>query len=161
VSFVGLYDFSLDPKGRVVIPARLREGFETKQAYVCSFPEGCAAVFTVAEFNQRFLSRAQRLDRQGQDGRDLARALSSQSQMVDIDAQWRLTVPPRQRTYALLEPNSPVVVVGAISRIELWQPERWEARFGKANEKLLNGTDIFVGEDEGDLSPVLAEVPRA
>jgi MraZ protein len=160
VSFVGYYDFSLDPKARVVIPARLRDGFETKQAYVCSYPEGCAAVFTVAEFN-RFLVRAMKLDRQGQGGRDLARALSSQSQLVDIDAQWRLTVPPRQRAYALLEPNSPVVVVGAISRIELWQPERWEARFGEANEKLLNGADIFVNEDDGDLGPALVEAPQA
>jgi MraZ protein len=161
VSFVGLYDFSLDPKGRVVIPARLRDGFETKQAYVCSFPEGCAAVFTVAEFNRRFLARAMRLDRQGQEGRDLARALSSQSQLVDIDAQWRLTVPPRQRSFALLEPNNPVVVVGAISRVELWQPERWDARFGRANEKLLNGTDIFVDDDEADLSGTFAEALQA
>lgn len=157
MSFVGWYDFSLDPKGRVVIPARLRAGFETKRAYVCSYPEGCAAVFTVPEFERRFLLRAMRLDGRGQDGRKLARAISAQAQEVDIDAQWRLTVPPKQREYAKLEPNSPVVVVGALNRVELWQPERWEGQFAPANEKLLNGTDIFAGDEEAELGLALAE----
>ena len=49
--------------------------------------------------------------------------LSALSSEVEIDGQWRLTIPANLREYAGLEPEKPVMVIGALNRIELWQTE--------------------------------------
>jgi MraZ protein len=149
VNFVGEFDYSIDPKGRVIVPARLRNGFGEQKAYVSCYLDGCLAVWTSEEFERRFVARARRLERRGREGRDIARAMISQSSFVELDSQWRLTIAPNLREYARLELDKPVKIVGAINHIELWEPGRWRDRVNPGLELLRSGTSIF-DEDGAD-----------
>jgi division/cell wall cluster transcriptional repressor MraZ len=72
--------------------------------------------------------------------RQMARAIAAHSSRVDIDTQWRITVPSACREWAGLGTESPVMVVGVLDRIELWKVELWRERMAPSMESLANGT---------------------
>ncbi|HET9061176.1 MAG TPA: division/cell wall cluster transcriptional repressor MraZ [Acidimicrobiales bacterium] len=137
--FYGSFEYALDAKGRIILPARLRSQFETKRALVSCYVDKCLAVWTPDEFN-RYLERAESMEGHGAEGRNLARTLSALSAEVEIDGQWRLTIPANLRHYAGLEPERPVMVIGALNRIELWQVDLWQQRMAPSLESLADGT---------------------
>jgi MraZ protein len=143
--FHGSFEYSLDAKGRLILPARLRSEFETKKAYVSGYMERCLAVWPPAQFD-RFLAQAEVMEAHGSEGRNLARVLSALSTDAEFDAQWRLTIPANLREYAGLEPDQPVMVVGALSRVELWRVELWHQRTAASVESLANGTSPLFSE---------------
>lgn len=143
--FYGSFEYSLDAKGRLILPARLRSQFDTKRALVSCYVDQCLAVWTYEQFD-RHLARAQAMEVKGPGGRNLARALSGWSADVEIDGQWRLTIPANLRAYAGLEPEQPVMVVGAFNRIELWQVGLWQQQMASSLESLANGTSELFTE---------------
>jgi len=145
--FHGSFEYSLDAKGRLILPARLRNDFDTKRAYVSCYMDRCLAVWAPEEFT-RHLAWAEAMERHGSEGRNLARTLSALSAEMEIDAQWRLTIPPNLREYAGLEPDKPVMVIGALNRIELWQAELWRQRMAPSLESLANGTSPLFADLE-------------
>jgi transcriptional regulator MraZ len=152
LAFVGEFEYAMDPKARVILPAPLREGFNG-HAYVSCYTDGCLAVWALEEFERRYIARARRLDRRGREGRDIARAMASQASYVDIDAQWRLLIGPNLREYARLQPDSRLKIVGAINHIELWEPERWRDRLEPGLAILRSGSGLF-DEEEDDFDEV-------
>jgi MraZ protein len=137
----GSFEHSLDSKGRVIVPASLRSRFERNKdaAVVSCYLEKCLAVWPPEEFAHR-LSMAMAAQDRGQEERQMARALTGYSTKVDIDTQWRITVPSAWRDYAGLETESPVMVVGVLDRIELWKVDLWRERMAPSMEGLANGT---------------------
>ena len=123
-AFVGRYEHSLDSKGRVILPAKFRSDFE-RGGYLAEHHEGCLALWTPGEF-QRQLQAMQEEAAQGQSARNRARIWAASSHEVEIDRQGRMAIPSRLREFATLEGD--VLVHGAIDRIELWNPARWEER---------------------------------
>jgi MraZ protein len=138
--FYGSFEYLLDAKGRIILPARLRGPFETKRALVSGYIDRCLAIWTPEQFNQHLLAKAEAMESHGVEGRNLARTLSALSSEVEIDGQWRLTIPGNLRDYAGLAPEKPVMVIGALNRIELWQTELWAQRMAPSLESLANGT---------------------
>ena len=133
--FFGRYEHSLDAKGRVVLPARFRAGFDTK-AFLSQYLDGCLALWTPDEFGKRFAEFSQSQTR-GTTERQLARFWSGGVSELEIDRQGRLgPVPQYMKDFAHLDRS--VLVVGAMERVELWAPQEWEARVRPAEANLLN-----------------------
>jgi MraZ protein len=154
--FHGSFEYSLDPKGRVILPARWRPGFETKKAYLSCYVDRCLAVWAPDEFS-RHLAWAEAMEGRGTEGRNLARAMSALSIEVELDAQWRITVPATFREYAGLELDQPVMITGALRRIELWQVDLWRQGMAPSMESLANGTSSLFS----DQSAAAEHVPEA
>jgi MraZ protein len=152
--FHGTFEHSLDAKGRLILPARLRSHFDTKEAYVSVYPERCLAIWPPLQFS-RHLARAEIMETRGIEGRQLARVLTGMSNEAEFDGQWRLTIPPMLREYAGLEPDQPVMVVGALSRVELWQVQLWREQTASSIESIANGTSDLFSE------PLPPAVPQA
>ncbi|HUB70565.1 MAG TPA: hypothetical protein VL984_09095 [Acidimicrobiales bacterium] len=138
----GRFEHSLDTKGRFVVPAQLRYRYERNKdaAVVTCYLERCLAVWPPEEFN-RLLAVAMEAQDLGQEERHRARALTGYSAKVDIDTQWRITVPSFFREYSGLEPEKPVVVVGVLDRMELWNLGAWRERMGPTMEGLAAGAE--------------------
>jgi MraZ protein len=119
--FVGRYEHSLDVKGRIILPARFRTSFDTV-AFVSKHNERCLAIWTPEAFERKLDEMQEIQDRSPQD-RAIARAWASGSAEVELDKQGRVAIPGHLRDYAHLE--SAVLVHGAISHIEVWDPEEW------------------------------------
>jgi MraZ protein len=113
-------------------------------------------VWTHEQFEQH-LARAEAMEALGAPGRNLARLLSAMSAEVEIDGQWRLTIPANLREYAGLEPDQPVMVAGAFNRIELWKVSLWRERMAPSLESLADGTsDLFCDASASGTAPALA-----
>jgi MraZ protein len=157
LNFDGRFEHLLDPKARVVVPARLRGGFATRKAHVTAYMGGCLAVWTPEGYERLYLSLAHKLQKHRP---DMSLALSSHSEDIELDAQWRLTIPPELIEYAKLELGKPLVVAGNVNHIELWRPDEWAKRTGPCLDELRRGTsDLFAllfsdGGDESEPSQV-------
>jgi MraZ protein len=122
--FVGRHEHSLDVKGRIILPARYRTNFDTL-AYISKNTERCLALWTPDAFERKADEMQAIFDRSPQD-RAMVRAWASGSTEVELDRQGRVAIPSYLREYAHLE--SAVLIHGAISHIELWDPAEWTVR---------------------------------
>ena len=136
--FYGQYEHSIDPKGRLILPAKYRALFEQSGAggYLTQESEGCLGLYTPDEFESKS-DLMQALAKQGTDERNMVRLWASRTAQVEIDRQGRFAIPSQLRTYASLETE--VLVMGAIERVELWDPSRWSERIAPQEENLMAG----------------------
>ncbi len=121
--FLGTYSPRLDEKGRLALPAKYRPVL-AEGVVVTRGQERCLFVFTRETFEQR--TQALR------DAPMASKAVRTYSRMYGAEAhddvpdrQGRVTIPAALRAYAGLDRD--VVVVGAIGRLEIWDPQQWEA----------------------------------
>jgi MraZ protein len=127
----------VDTKGRIVLPARFRKDFDT-QAYLSQYTDGCVALWTPEEFDKQLAAMEERQQHSSED-RNMARIWAGTSAEVEIDRQGRLAVPAYLRTFAQL--GSTVLVMGALERVELWNPDVWDARVRPAEDAMINPPD--------------------
>lgn len=134
--FVGRYEHSLDEKGRIILPARFRTSFDNL-ALLSKYNEGCLAIWTPEEFDKKAEEMALLMDGTPEE-RQRARAWSMGSAEVDLDRQGRVAIPAHLRVFADLSEGSTVLVHGALSHLELWNPALWEVQ-GAAGDASLTG----------------------
>lgn len=133
--FFGRYEHSLDAKGRVILPAKFRSAF-AHGGYLTQFFDGCLALFTPDRFDLQMEEMQANAETSG-DARNLARVVASGSHEAEVDRQGRMFIPVHLRDFARLEGD--VLVHGAIDRVELWNPEIWEAKLRPVERRLNEG----------------------
>jgi MraZ protein len=128
--FRGLFEHTLDDRGRVALPARYRQEFESG-AVLTLGPDGCVVVYTQEGFLERSKEGASdsSLTRIGRMKRRVFDAFSFD---VELDRQGRILVPAKFSDTAGLD--GPVVIAGVRECLEIWNPERWEKVYGEAVE---------------------------
>ena len=121
--FFGLYQHTLDDKGRLILPAEFRKALEDG-AYVGPAPGGCLVIYNEERFDEVSADITQAAKEGGtEESVNAARRFFSSVQQVTPDKQGRILIAPRLRAAAQLERD--VIVTGQQNRIELWAPERW------------------------------------
>ena len=114
----GQYAHNIDAKGRLFIPARLRE--ELGQTFhVTVGMDHCLSIYSDeswAAFTDKVrslpYSKAKAL-----------RPLFANAIDCEPDGQGRILIPAKLREYANLQKE--VVVIGSFDRVEIWNAERW------------------------------------
>jgi MraZ protein len=119
----GEYPYSIDDKGRVVVPPPFREFVEDGMILTRGM-EGCLYIFPLAAW-KRVEEQLEQLPLTDASSRAFVRFFYSGASKSRLDAQSRVSVPQPLRTFAEL--NTDVVVAGAPGRLELWSPARWDA----------------------------------
>lgn len=119
--FFGTYEHSLDDKGRLILPAKIRARL-SGAVYLTQHHDRCAAMWTLEQFEKEVEAQLAEAEK-GSAERNDVRSWSATVHEVDLDRQGRMAIPQQLRTYAGLEQE--VLVIGAINRVELWSPERW------------------------------------
>jgi MraZ protein len=121
--FLGEYQHTLDPKGRVILPSAFRELLEEGLVMTVGL-DHCLTVHPVADW-QRVIESLRTLRTTDRRERMFARMLTASAHPEQLDRQGRITIPSRLREYANLDKE--IAVVGADSRVELWDAPAWEA----------------------------------
>ena len=121
--FLGEYQHSLDPKGRVIFPAAYRDQLGEGLVMTVGV-DNCITVHPALEW-ERVISGLRRLRSTDRRERMFGRMMTSMAHPDELDRQGRVTIPARLREYADLDRD--VTVVGADTRIELWDTARWES----------------------------------
>ncbi len=119
--FFGRYEHSLDPKGRVILPAKFRVDFD-RGGFLSQYRDRCLALWTPEDFEKQMVNMEQAQE-QGRDERNLARLWAAGTQEVEVDRQGRIAIPQHLREFAQLDGD--VLVHGALNRVELWSPAVW------------------------------------
>lgn len=127
----GEFDHTLDPKGRVTLPARYRDYFRDGVVMV-RFPdrEPCISVFhpdSWAEFDQKYLEEKDFFE--SVDDRWSARDIYRMQDFVEPDAQGRVLVPAQR--IKELELNGKVKIIGVRTHLEIWNPDTLAAEDAK------------------------------
>jgi MraZ protein len=122
--FTGEYLHSLDPKKRLTIPSEWREMVgEPRKFYVLPAVESkCVSLYRVPDF-MRKLSRLKEHSIADPKARQMARILGSRSAFLGWDSAGRIRIKDDLLAGAGLEHK--VVLLGALDRIELWNPDDW------------------------------------
>lgn len=136
--FFGRFEHTVDEKGRLTLPAKFRVDFE-HGGYLTQGLDGCLSLWTPDEFEAQTAAMQARAS-QSQADRNLVRLWASSSTDLTVDRQGRISVPARLRAFAGLADD--VLVLGAIDRVELWDPGRWDEKVGSAEQRLAAGTDL-------------------
>ena len=117
-SLMGTYEHTMDAKGRMAFPTKLRERLGVSFIVTIGL-DGCLSVYSDArwaEFKARCdalpISQARKM-----------RVLFANASKCEPDAQGRILIPANLRQYAALERE--VIINGASKCLELWSPERW------------------------------------
>ncbi len=125
---MGEFSHSLDDKGRITIPARLREDLDVHFVMTKGL-DGCLFLYPMNEWH-KLEERLKALPLTNANARAFQRLFLAGAQDVEVDRQSRVTVPPRLREYAGV--NRDVVLVGVSNRVELWSQDNWQAYQVKA-----------------------------
>ncbi len=127
-AFSGKYYYTLDPKGRIIIPAPFREiissNYNAKLFIVNALFDKCLHIFPQEEWN-RFEEKVRQLPGMLEEVRFLKRRVIASAQEVELDKQGRILIPATHREDAGLD--SDIVIVGQIDKIELWDRKEWDS----------------------------------
>ncbi|MBC3939402.1 MULTISPECIES: division/cell wall cluster transcriptional repressor MraZ [Anaerotruncus] len=133
----GQYTHSIDAKGRVNFPAKLRE--ELGERFIITRGlDNCLFVYSVDEWDQL---AAKLHELPISKSAPLNRFFFAGAAEAEPDKQGRVLLPAHLREYAGLDRD--VTIAGVSNRAEIWDSERWE----KQNEQ-LTAESIATAMDE-------------
>lgn len=120
----GKYRHSLDAKGRLFVPAKLRE--ELGDAfYIAKAPDACLKLYPEAEW-ERMLERVRQLPGSRVSG---LREFFANVNKIEPDKQGRFVLSDSYRQYAHIDQE--VYFLGQANVAEIWDAERYEAEEAK------------------------------
>lgn len=120
---IGEYEHSLDVKGRLILPAKIREDMGDK-FIVTKGLDGCLFGFSQNEWTN-FEEKLKTLPLTNKNARDFVRFFLSGATECEIDKQGRFLIAGNLREYANLEKDA--IIIGVGTRIEIWNREKWKS----------------------------------
>lgn len=120
--FMGEYQHALDGKGRLFIPARLREELGDRFIMTRGL-DRCLFVYPLAEW-ATLERKLKELPFTRSDARAFVRFFFAGATECELDNQGRVLIPANLRNYAGIERET--VIIGVSTRLEIWSLEAWE-----------------------------------
>ena len=141
--FIGEYEYSLDTKGRVVMPPKFREDIGEKFILTKGL-DGCLFAYSQAEWTN-FEEKLKTLPLTNKNARDFVRFFLSGAIECEFDPkQGRFLIPGNLRNYAKLEKD--VVFLGVGTRIEIWDKAIWEKDAAEISaDEIAENMDTYLG----------------
>jgi MraZ protein len=118
--------YSVDDKGRVSLPAKLRKYVspEANDTFIVTRGfEKCLFVYPIDEWN-KLEANLRNLSSYDPQHRRFMRALLELAQESQLDSQARISIPMELREYASIQ--NEVRIIGTLDKIELWNPKVYE-----------------------------------
>jgi MraZ protein len=115
--FTGVYEYSMDDRGRIPLPPRFRRDLQDGVVLTQGTPDRCLRVYSNAKFEE-MAALIQAEPATTEAGRVGRRVFFSGSHTTELDGQGRVLVPPTMRRWAGLAGE--VVVTGSGDWMEIW-----------------------------------------
>jgi MraZ protein len=124
--FSGEYDCSVDAKGRMLIPSkvksRLPEGY-AQSIYVVKSTDPCLVIYSTPEW-EKVAGKVTSLNEFDENTAFIQRNFLRNSIEVELDSLGRFLIPKKLLDYAGLGKDA--ILVGLGNRLELWEPTKYE-----------------------------------
>ena len=133
----GRYQHNIDAKGRIFVPAKLRE--KLGDSFIAAaVMDHCVCLYSMEEWDKLQQGLAEMPMTKA---RKLQRYLSANAADVQIDAQGRILLPANLRKYANI--GKTAAIIGQNTYAEIWDEAAWEER----EQKLLSGGNLAAAMD--------------
>ena len=127
---IGEYEHSMDTKGRLIMPAKLKEDIGEKFV-VTKGLDGCLFVYSQSEW-KNFEEKLRTFPLANKDSRALMRFFLAGAMECEIDKQGRFLITSNLREFAELEKE--VVIIGVLTKIEIWSKDKWQKYSADENQ---------------------------
>ena len=118
---MGEYEHTLDAKGRISMPAKLRKDMGDKFILTKGL-DGCLFAFSQEEW-LNFENKLKLLPLSDKNARNFVRYFLAGATECEFDKQGRILLPANLREYAGIDKD--IVSVGVYSRVEIWSRDRY------------------------------------
>lgn len=119
---IGEYHYNLDSKGRIAVPAKLRN-LLSEEVIITRGLDNCLFVFPKKDWEEISL-KIKNLPLSQANSRAFARLMLAGAMSVEMDKQGRIIIPDYLRKFAELKKK--VVIAGVYNRLEIWDEQKWE-----------------------------------
>ena len=118
---IGEFPCSMDLKGRLNFPAKLREDLGERFFVAKGLGDPCLCVYPLEEWDRK---REKLRALPAYQAAELQRYLFSTAAEVEPDKQGRIVIPQGLRDH--IGPEKEVMVIGSDNRCEIWSKQEWE-----------------------------------
>ena len=132
IMFMGEYHHSIDEKGRIIIPSKLREGLK-ENFIITRGLDGCLFIYPKEEWDSVINKYKELPDTK--EKRQFMRIFLSGASACEYDKQGRINVPKPLIDYAKLDHDC--IIIGVDERLELWSKNIWD-NFINSNEEAMS-----------------------
>lgn len=132
--FIGEYQHALDPKNRIIVPSKFREGLDNTFIMTKGL-DGCLYGYPMSEW-VKLEEKLKTLPLTNKDARAFSRFFFSGATEIEIDKQGRALIPQNLIEYAFI--TREIVTIGVSNRIEIWSKEK----YNQYNEQNLDYDEI-------------------
>lgn len=139
--FIGEFNYSIDEKGRISLPAKFRVSLKSG-AVVTRGLDNCLFVYPKSEWTV-LAKKISSLPISQANSRAFSRLMLAGAMDVAIDKLGRIILPEYLREYAGLKKK--VVIAGLYNRLEVWAEDKWN-KFKTDTEKESNNIAEKMGE---------------
>ncbi len=132
--FRGQFSYSIDSKGRISIPAKLRKQITPEANDTFIMTQGTAMCIDLYPLDQWQLIEERLLKLNPFDPEDakFIRMISQYASEDNLDSQSRILIPQILIEYAKIEKE--VLILGALKKIEVWNPKIYKEYLEQTNE---------------------------
>jgi len=133
-SFYGSFDYSVDAKGRVNVPAKFRKALspEAEDTFIVTHWADCLRVYPKDVWNNERMPKIAALA-PTPDNDKMRRYISSTSTDTVLDLQGRIMLTAAQMKHAHITKN--VTIIGDMKGyIELWDSDRYKEQLGSIQD---------------------------
>ncbi len=133
------YTHTIDKKGRVIVPARLRENLTGTLHVTGNLDPGYLTLYTDEQFNA---VRSQLLQLSGTDPdvRRFQRFIIGEAVTCEVDSQGRISVSSNLWEMIGVEPGAEICFIDMIDKVEICSEEFYQKQ--KAHEDPIAGLDL-------------------
>lgn len=124
---IGEYKNAIDEKGRIFFPSKLRAELTENVLVVTQGIENCLLLYTLDEWNKIVSKLREKISPFNEKNRLVLRRFIAPAQEIEFDKSGRISIPQSLREYAGLQKETPCLVRGMISYIEIWDSEAYRA----------------------------------
>ena len=124
MAFRGTFDYSLDAKNRLTVPARFRAALAEGVVLAKGF-ESCVALWTPSDYDAFTRTSLAAFIPLSDEARKLKRFFTANSLDTELDGAGRVMVPAFLMEHAGL--GKEVTVIGAGDNLEIWDRAGWSA----------------------------------
>lgn len=128
--FMGEYRHNIDEKGRLIIPAKFREGLG-ESFIITRGLDHCLFVYPLDEW-KLLEEKLKSLPFTKKDARAFTRFFFSGATECELDKQGRVNISSPLRQYGELEKEC--VIIGVSNRVEIWSKALWEDYFASSQQ---------------------------